>query len=158
MCVCVCVYVWSLAVKQCLSEPPGKCMCICIPIHHICIYDWVVFYWVNSIWESLLPRNRVTICFPGLVRFPTIISSIMWEPYLCLSSFWDLCNVNISVLDIVSEVLKLSTFPLFFFFLFSHSAAVIYITPSSSSLIHSSESLRFLLVYFSPLLALLYIF
>ena len=88
----------------------------------------------------------VTISFPMLGKFSTIISSNIFSELFCsLFSFWDPYNVNVGVFHLVPELSKAVFSSFHSFFLFC-SAAVISIIQSSRSFIHFSASVLLLLI------------
>ena len=80
---------------------------------------WCIPLCVDPVWESLCSLELSDCFFPQVRKvFSYYLFKYFLRPFLSLSSFCNSYNVNISMLDVVPEVLN---FPHFFslFFLFS---------------------------------------
>ena len=112
--------------------------------------SWHVSPWVYPVWDSLC-FLALTMSFPLLQKFSTIISSKVFSVLFFFSSFFG-GDIQMLVHLIFSQ--QLWDDPQFFsvFFSLLSSSAVIFIFLSSSSLIHSSASVILLLILSSVFL------
>ena len=82
--------------------------------------SWCVPLWVNLVWYYLYFLD-LNVCFLFQVRevFSYYLFNYVLNPFLSLFSFLDAYSANISALDVVPEVSKLSSF-LFILFSVQH--------------------------------------
>ena len=92
-------------------------------IFESCHFDnnvsWYLPAWVSPLWDSLHFLDLGNYLFPCQGSLG-LLSLQIFSQALSLCSFWDPCNANVSVLDVVSQAI-LTSFHSFFFFLFSGS-------------------------------------
>ena len=67
--------------------------------------SWYGPLWVDLIWDSLCFLD-LDVCFLSQVRevFSYYVFRYVLSTFLSLFSFWDLYNVNVSMLDVFPEV------------------------------------------------------
>ena len=114
-------------------------------IFESCHFDnnvsWYLPAWVSPLWDSLHFLDLGNYLFPCQGSLG-LLSLQIFSQALSLCSFWDPCNANVSVLDVVSQAI------LFSFHSFFYSVVVIFIALSSNSLVYSYVSFSLLLIPF----------